>query len=1018
MRIHPSQFRFGLVPAVLLLAGWSWAIQPPVVDSFTASGTTVAPGGSVTLSLSAHDPDCPSACTTGCGQYIRADLTAWSADGGIFIATANAASGSPYAASAQWQAPAAEGTYTLTVSISDSGTYMCGGRQTATAVLNVLVTSSTNHAPVVDALTANPAQIFIGASSILMCTAHDPDSDPLTYSWSATIGTILPGNGGAATFNAPAAPGIAVVTCRVSDNHGAYADGTVSIAVTSVQADSAIAAALYAPVRVAEDNEGYVFVVEDRAPLVKAYHVASGSQAFTVPVSGATSIAVDWGGNLLVGTGAGAYVFDRKGTIVMPLTAAPALNGVQDVAVDVANQRYGVLETGTGRVVIFQSDGTVYSAWGSVGGGASQFKAAVSLAVGSGGAILVGDQGNGQIKVFDDGGNYIQAFGTPGGGPGEFTRLTGIAVDSNGRIYAADAFQSRIQIFNPDGTLREIFGNYGSSLGELKTPVGITISPASAHVVVASLNAARLEVYALQNATPPALNTPPTPATPVSPANGQILAPSSTVLLTVADSYDPDLQSLQYTFQLYKVISGAPTLQNAWTVGEGAGTTSVDASAYASTIGRYQWRVNVSDGTAASGWTDDQYFQVTAGGSNNAPNVPTPLSPVADAGIMGFTPTLELQNTTDPDGDQLYYQFEIARYDGRVLTTLAQSPITSQGSPDTIWQVPPGLMDLSQRLYWRGRAYDGQLFGAWSPYATFWTAPFMIPDEAEVGNLPAGDNTRPEGLHYRMGPASGGITVYLQGYDLATPNELELVVNGHHYAISETAAALWSDTFGIPVDVGDLNSGGDNDMYFVHAGLSDPWGVRKLGLTAPPVPSLAATAYNTVIDLSWPVDPTVSFNARMRLYRGLSPGDSGAVIGTYDLAAALVRDAGLTNGTSYSYHAVYVNADGVEGRPSGTVSAAPSNADPTPVTDLRVAKSGPDVLLYWTPITTSQGVRQYEIYRDLMGNWTPDTTGFTNQIGLQSAINGEYADTGELPVIRAIWYSIVPFLDDGERVTP
>jgi len=121
----------------------------------------------------------------------------------------------------------------------------------------------------------------------------------------------------------------------------------------------------------------------------------------------------------------------------------------------------------------------------------------------------VGDQGSGQIKVFDTGGNLLGVFGAPGSGAGQFTRLTGLAVDGGGYVYAADAFQSRVQIFNPDGTLREIFGNYGSGLGELMTPVGIAVSPASSRIVVASLNAARLEVYALQNAAPPLLNTAP-----------------------------------------------------------------------------------------------------------------------------------------------------------------------------------------------------------------------------------------------------------------------------------------------------------------------------------------------------------------------------------------------------------------------------------------------------------------------------------------------------------------------------
>jgi hypothetical protein len=76
----------------------------PVVDSFTASSTAVLPGGTVTLTVEAHDPDCAGTCTSGCGLYIRSDVSTWSATGGTFVSTDMGTSGSPYAAAAEWQA--------------------------------------------------------------------------------------------------------------------------------------------------------------------------------------------------------------------------------------------------------------------------------------------------------------------------------------------------------------------------------------------------------------------------------------------------------------------------------------------------------------------------------------------------------------------------------------------------------------------------------------------------------------------------------------------------------------------------------------------------------------------------------------------------------------------------------------------------------------------------------------------------------------------------------------------------
>ena len=107
---------FGLLVAF----GWTGRLEAaaPVVDTFTATPVAVIPGGSVTLRVTAHDPDCTTGtCTTGCGLYIRADLTGWAASGGTFTAKRNGTSVSPYAAEADWQAPATEGSFTVTVSL-------------------------------------------------------------------------------------------------------------------------------------------------------------------------------------------------------------------------------------------------------------------------------------------------------------------------------------------------------------------------------------------------------------------------------------------------------------------------------------------------------------------------------------------------------------------------------------------------------------------------------------------------------------------------------------------------------------------------------------------------------------------------------------------------------------------------------------------------------------------------------------------------------------------------------------
>ena len=122
--------------AVALMPCTALANQAPIVDTLAASATRVLPEGAITVTVDAHDPDCPNVCTSGCGKRIRADRTDWRATGGTFPSEDPGTSGSPYHASAEWKAPLTEGTYTITVYLSDSGSFMCGGRRSTTASID------------------------------------------------------------------------------------------------------------------------------------------------------------------------------------------------------------------------------------------------------------------------------------------------------------------------------------------------------------------------------------------------------------------------------------------------------------------------------------------------------------------------------------------------------------------------------------------------------------------------------------------------------------------------------------------------------------------------------------------------------------------------------------------------------------------------------------------------------------------------------------------------------------------
>ncbi|HPR63300.1 MAG TPA: 6-bladed beta-propeller [Thermoanaerobaculia bacterium] len=1014
----PKLFRlFFLVVGFLTLGVGLFAQQAPVVDEFLLSVPSVLPGGTVDLTVNAHDPDCPDVCTTGCGQTIRADLTLWSADGGNYLSFDNGVTGSPYTASALWEAPLVEGVYTLTISLSDSGTWMCGNRQTMSDSRTILVTSDPNLPPEITSLTASPATILINQTSALTCSASDPDGDPVTYTWFTDRGTIQ-GSGSSVVFSAPDFPGIVTITCRVTDDSGAFSERSVLLPVISLQAEQTLKPGLVTPLRVALDDSGYAFVADPRNGGIAVIQTTSSTLARRILVPGITSVDFDWDGHLLIASTSGARILDRNGALIRSLLPPGGLIVATDVAVDPVLQHHVVLYGRAGKVVVFDSTGSVLTTFGSIGDGTGQFKGATGLAVDSMGRILVGDRGHGKVHIFDATGTYAASIGDLGGGLGEFIQVEDVAADGNDAIFVTDSFQSRMQIFQPDGTPREVIGQYGDSLGQFKTPTGIGISETLGRVVVASLNTGSLQMFTMPGAIHPPGNTPPTEPVPVSPADGALIPRGSTVLLSVANSYDIDYQSLLYEFELYEVKNGALNLLQAWQVPEGQPATSVNASTWVSKAGSYVWRARAWDSFSYSTWCGYQTFQIDNGAVNHPPETPLPMSPAEGSETDSLVPVLSVQNAIDGDGDPLTYTFEVVLHDGEGFQTVSLSPAVSEGSGTTAWQVPAGGLALSQEVFWRARAFDGFEFSAWCPYTAFMTPPLPVPSSGEYGNLTGGDTTRPYSVYYELGPADQDTTLYFQVYDVTADGEVELEVNGTSlHTVSSQVANEWSFTISLTIPADELNPSSVNRLTFLHAG-TDGWGIRALGLTGEPVPQMMAVPYNTVVDLSWSPDTGLDPGTEIRIFRSLSVSGPFVEIGTYNPSKALVRDMGLLNDQTYYYRAVYVDAIGTEGEPSAVVSAKPvSNNGPTPITDLKVTKVGDDVILTWTPVTSIPAIDRYEVYRDVLGFWTPDTSAFTNLLVTVDPFTGEAVDPGSVLISGEEWYEVIPLDTGGRRAT-
>ena len=186
----------------------------PKITGLTASTDRVEPSESVTLAVTDLDAD------------DDARSYAWTATGGTF---ANANTASP-----TWTAPASEGTYTLSVSVTDGKGGQAGislklAVVAARSAANVAV--SFNAWPVATQVTGTPSgQVAHGGVVSLDVAAVDADNDALTYGWTDDCGgSFSDTTVKSPTWTAPASGTGCKVKVGLNDGRGGSTTGQLGI---------------------------------------------------------------------------------------------------------------------------------------------------------------------------------------------------------------------------------------------------------------------------------------------------------------------------------------------------------------------------------------------------------------------------------------------------------------------------------------------------------------------------------------------------------------------------------------------------------------------------------------------------------------------------------------------------------------------------------------------------------------------------------------------------------------------
>jgi hypothetical protein len=218
--------------------------------------------------------------------------------------------------------------------------------------------------------------------------------------------------------------------------------------------------------------------------------------------------------------------------------------------------------------------------------------------------------------------------------------------------------------------------------------------------------------------------------------SGITLTPS----LTCNNSSDADGDALTYDFQVSTTSGFTNIIAQVSGLAEGASsTTSWTASPELTDETSYYWRVRAYDGEDYSSWSSSHVFTVQL--PNNPPVPPILASPSNGATVNTLVPVLTINNSSDMDGDDLTYSFEVSsNSDFTAIVAQAQGVAEGSGST-TSWTVSITLNNQTN-YWWRVSAYDGEDYSNNSQTSLFYTdysEPNDPPTPPMADEPPAGD---------------------------------------------------------------------------------------------------------------------------------------------------------------------------------------------------------------------------------------------------------------------------------------
>ena len=285
--------------------------------------------------------------------------------------------------------------------------------------------------------------------------------------------------------------------------------------VASWTSDGTTPGRLHAPLGIAVNSTGYVYVVDSgnqrvgiwngnpTIPAFTKYFTLGTPGNFTMPVG----IAIDPQGFVFLDDDSisttdpfagNITMFTKNGALASSWqpTQSPLILGPQGLAVDNASSIF-LVDNFPGAQRVDQFNTVTHKAvkfWGTTGTSPGQFSNPIGIAVDGNENVFVGDQSNFNVLKFSGvTGTYLNSLAYQR--TGLFSTPAAEALDSSGYLYIADQDNDRVQKFVAStGTFLSCWGTCTNQSGLFNGPAGIAVDK-SGKVYVTDSGNARVEKF-------------------------------------------------------------------------------------------------------------------------------------------------------------------------------------------------------------------------------------------------------------------------------------------------------------------------------------------------------------------------------------------------------------------------------------------------------------------------------------------------------------------------------------------